>query len=427
MRRLSQEFYDKLIRDSLTEMRADYIYSMKRAIMDYVTISAVERERLKLEALERVLFSLTDAQRNRMDVVLRTLSDEWRDLVDEAREEIAWTLQTLSANALELTSLWIQGGFSGRLLVEVSSNSFMVQLPLEVEDFKTIQTEQCERAKGMLWTTWVPKSAEVFRRLPPVCINGDAEAYYRSISTLQANQIRQLCRDSLAAYVAFFKEHPPVEEVDPQGDQLMWKAAPVLNLDLEINGDGKQALHPSFDEVQDAVQGIMDSFVQATHGIPRLGSNVASGFGTSNRAKATTIPSVSLDDEDVVLARKQVLDIMEGNSVAPRKLATLFDGFMYLVAMDKAKTVKGFCAKEPPPDLEAFKAEIDKYYEAARDIRLMCTNVVRTGIYSVRCEKFKEQLASEAEEIARLFLEEVSAPALGWLLPACLCRCSRVP
>jgi hypothetical protein len=48
------------------------------------------------------------------------------------REEIAWTLQTLSANALELSRLWHTAGFGAALLVDVSRPEFSAQLPMQV-------------------------------------------------------------------------------------------------------------------------------------------------------------------------------------------------------------------------------------------------------------------------------------------------------
>ncbi len=48
------------------------------------------------------------------------------------REEIAWTLQTLSANALELSRLWQVSGFDRVLLVDVTKADFTKQLPMQV-------------------------------------------------------------------------------------------------------------------------------------------------------------------------------------------------------------------------------------------------------------------------------------------------------
>lgn len=38
-----------------------------------------------------------------------------------------------------------------------------------------------EQLKGQLWSHWLPKCIEVFRRLPAVPINNDVKAYYRCV------------------------------------------------------------------------------------------------------------------------------------------------------------------------------------------------------------------------------------------------------
>ncbi len=76
-----------------------------------------------------------------------------------------------------------------RLLLDVSSAEFKGAQPIEVDAFKTWQAECTERGKAGLWTSWLPKCVEVFRRLLPIFINGNSDAYYSSIATLQVLSI----------------------------------------------------------------------------------------------------------------------------------------------------------------------------------------------------------------------------------------------
>lgn len=174
--------------------------------------------RLNLQPLEALLQTPDIMTQRRVDVALRILPQEWIRRANGARQEIAWTLQTLSANALELSSLWILQQFQEKLLVETSSPTFLSKLPMDAMDFEVVQHDCHKRVKLSLWTHWLPKSAEVFRLIPPVCINADSEAYYRCIATLQGNQLRQLVQDSIDAYVRLFEQHqgvcgPPMQLV----------------------------------------------------------------------------------------------------------------------------------------------------------------------------------------------------------------------
>lgn len=49
------------------------------------------------------------------------------------REDIAWTLQTLSPNALELSRLWHESGYIAARLLDVASPELLDRLPVKVE------------------------------------------------------------------------------------------------------------------------------------------------------------------------------------------------------------------------------------------------------------------------------------------------------
>jgi dynein heavy chain, axonemal len=256
--------------------------------------------RLNLQSLEVVLQTPDIMTQRRIDIALRVLPEEWSSHVDMAREEIAWTLQTLSANALELTSLWMLQHFHEKLLVEVSSPAFLAKLPMDAMDFETVQHECHQRVKQSLWTYWLPKSAEVFRLIPPVCINGDAEAYYRCIATLQGNQLRQLVHDSIESYVKFFEQHPGISDVDPQQDTLLWSRPAIFKTQLVVGDDGQPSFKPAFHQVERLVEAVLDGAVKTTFDIPRIGTNmmvVGSLTNAGSRTSANCIPTMDLDDQ----------------------------------------------------------------------------------------------------------------------------------
>lgn len=45
--------------------------------------------------------------------------------------------------------------------------------------FRQHQQSTVEQVKGQLWSHWLPKCIDVYRRLPPVAINNDVKAYFR--------------------------------------------------------------------------------------------------------------------------------------------------------------------------------------------------------------------------------------------------------
>ena len=143
-------FYDSLIAASLDEIHSDYQAAMKKSILDYILASSVERHRLFLHPLEPILqsavqpresaatsgsscssTSFTPGQSYRA-AATRQFPEGWREHAAMAREEIAWTLQTLNPNVLELGRLWYEAGYGNARLVDLKGEDFLQRLPVQV-------------------------------------------------------------------------------------------------------------------------------------------------------------------------------------------------------------------------------------------------------------------------------------------------------
>lgn len=131
---------------------------MKQSILDYTLVSQSEQKRLDMLVLRPLIEAPTLLDEAKRDINNRRLPQSWIENLDMAREEIAWTLQTLNTNATELNNLWIGSSYSTQLLVLVSGEEFQASLPLEPVDFQQTQLQHCDTVKSLLWTSWVPKS-----------------------------------------------------------------------------------------------------------------------------------------------------------------------------------------------------------------------------------------------------------------------------
>lgn len=125
---MSDETYKHIIHTCLDEVTSEYMAAAKQAIMDYVLKSPVEQRRLGVQALKPMLAQRAATQQGKARVANRDLPDWWHGSVAAAREEIAWTLQTLSANALELNELWVMHGFASRYCCLTCMSAVCTQL-----------------------------------------------------------------------------------------------------------------------------------------------------------------------------------------------------------------------------------------------------------------------------------------------------------
>ena len=397
-RLMTENFFHDFVDDCVREVNEDYVFSVRKAMVDYVMSSRIERERLMLGDLETPIGRvLEEAKSKRDELIWRELPDGWFFLVDTARESIAWTLQTLSPNALLLSSLWEE--FSATTLSDTSSEDFQQGLPYTAQDFLTVQTERCEKVKEALWSSWVPRSAEIFRLVPPICINGDSDSYYSSITTLQSNQLHTLIQDSLDEYVRYFEQHIAVDQLDPFSSELLWSVEGAFTISMSFVSSSP-VFEPSFHDIERIVSQVMDQFVMSVSGIPRLGSNMSTGG-----RRVVHVPSVDLNDFNVLEARKRVLAVLQANTVAPKRLMALFDDYLYIMTMDVEQYLVEFLAAKHP--LEDYEEAIQKYRAAGEAIMGTCVDNVRTGMYILECKEFKQTLADAAEKVALGLLHQI--------------------
>ena len=126
---MTGDTYKHIVHSCLDEVTAEYMASAKQAIVDYILRSPVEQRRLGLQALQPMLAQKQIAQTGKARIANWDMPDWWHKSVAAAREEIAWTLQTLSANALELNELWIMQGFASRSVCMLCAACRIVTLP----------------------------------------------------------------------------------------------------------------------------------------------------------------------------------------------------------------------------------------------------------------------------------------------------------
>ncbi|KIZ07418.1 dynein heavy chain 9 [Monoraphidium neglectum] len=451
-----KERRDVILSSCVEELRDDYERAVKRAVLDYIIASPVERERLMLEPLEPLLrpaaydpagpsaggsgvlvgsggarYHLPAFQTSAAAAASRRLPQEWSAHVASAREEIAWTLQTLNPNALELRKVWFDAGYVAARLVDTESGEFLARLPAQAEAFRAYQLSVCEQLKAQLWTHWLPKCADVFRRMPPVPINGDAAAYF---------------------------------------SKALWAVPAVFETELVAEA-GAVGFRPLLASSEAAALAVLDAAVAAACGLPRIGRGTLSAgvppaapaagalgtggtgpgsqggggsAGGGGQGGAGVIPAAGLSDSGVVAAREELRSILSANAEAPRQLAALFEPLLYLLTLDPnqhaartlaacgggiavapAATLAPAPAPAPAPagagtagggggvgggsgggpDLVAYGQEVDRLLAAAADAWATCSNDVRTGLYAVRTARFKAQLAAAAEAAAGALLE----------------------
>ena len=405
---LSVEGFETCLHSLLNEMRTDYYHAARKSIVDYVLTNANERTRLGLETLAGFAKPPKPSGRPHGD-----LPAVWRADVDAAREDIAWTLQTLSPQISALSHLW-STEFRAARLVDAGSEEFRASVPWEVDAFVAHQSATREASKSALWERWTAETAAVFRADPPVCVNADSDAYYDAVATAQSNQLRELVKrnvEELVTDLAAEHTYPDTHgHCDPLDRTLLWSNDPLFVVRLQPGEDGCAEFSPPYEAFEDAVISSLDGAVLAAIGIPRP--------GVVNVASAKAIDTFQLDDPLVVDARTRLATAMRRGRDAPDALKAVFAPHESLLTLDIASHVNAFAAnvvvptdptgkKGEPTVLDQFRSEIDKYRAFADDIRKSSGKRVRAGVYVVDCSSLKQRLSDIADACADALLDHI--------------------
>lgn len=81
--------------------------------------------------------------------------------------------------------------------------------------------------------------------------------------------------------------------------------------------------------------------------------------------------------------------MLKSNTIAPLKVAGLFEEHLPVLAKDQEQYVAGLMAKEPPMSLEDFEDLLQDLDGQSEAVRLKCANTVRTGIYRYSVPKYR--------------------------------------
>lgn len=187
----------------------------------------------------------------------------------------------------------------------------------------------------------------------------------------------------------------------------MWSIPPAFAVTLgpTPGGKGGYQFTPSLRDVEATASKVLEHFVQAVGGIPRVGADA-----TAASRRIAHIPAVGLEESAVSEARDRVTAVLRANATAPEALAALFEPYMHLLSMDAPEYLRSFA--EASHTLEEYAAGIDKLREEADAISNLMVDEVRTGIFCIRCGPLKAALRNAALDLSSQLLDQVRRAAL---------------
>ncbi|BFI29560.1 dynein axonemal heavy chain [Marchantia polymorpha subsp. ruderalis] len=441
----SETYHDVMVHVAL-QIKYYYLYSMRKAITDYVLKDESERKRLGLVNLDQALQALSTGFIGKPTTV-QILSQHWRNAVLEAHDSLALKMFRLNPLALEVMALW-EKNFSNSLFLEVMSANFTAGLPYELAAFETEQKDLASKRRVLIIREWLPLVCDKLKYAIPKPTM-EMIGFYQAMAVLMSRQIRQLVEDSIVSYTKFFAQYKEGSSYEWEGSQE--DTAKVPALPVEGSGDvkadttdgifameppteeklrqffGKQRLasdktssenwsppfyislkndhgvyscEPTFEELAESLLRVVDWSVYESSGFMRVDSD---HIDPSMR----TMPHMVLEDELVQVAKNYLRQIVFANSKGPQQIMRSFEKFKDLASLNAYAFAKDFGLMEKP--LEEYKDTLAKYNERTVQAQEASANEIDCGLVRVRCEAFKQTLIDKAQLVNTLLKQQVLA------------------
>ncbi|PKU33047.1 dynein heavy chain axonemal [Limosa lapponica baueri] len=310
-------------------------------------------------------------------------SRPWHNSFIQARNQIRSNLHILHPTMKTLLDFGCTA-LSTFLIVDFSS--FRLKGPVDLESLKTDVSLSCSKAEEKILNTWYQRVVSLFTQketLKGVKLD-QVDSFYNCVSTLMSNQLKELLRRTVEAFVKLF---------DPEDGNCLLLFKMELTLD-----ENKMEFYPSFQDLEEAILFIVNRIGQTLQNIQTVRSWLMGGTTTLD----TELPNHVITWATSTL-KKSIRDNLEG----PKEyFENYVERYGWLVDGTAQARIERFEAEEH--SFDEYTAFIDEFFTLKKEI-LSLPEMAYFPMISLNCEDLKQGLANNADTFAKMLLDRTVA------------------
>ncbi|KAH7442335.1 hypothetical protein KP509_03G083100 [Ceratopteris richardii] len=420
---LSQETVSHTIQNVSDEVHHEYIFSMRKAIIDYILQDVVERERLGLVDIDKILQAITTSYFSRSHTI-QVLLPEWRTAVLDAHGAMAGTLYRLHPLTLEIANVW-QNSFAPRIFFDIMTAEFRSKIPIELHSFVSSEKQCTSSVKESLEKEWFSIAANLLKQAVPVPPHRDLQGFYEAMAVLMTNQIRKLVEDSVVCLTKYLnaysdkmtdverseiRKHIPTagrylklleeEDLENKSSKVSnTSLLPLFNVTLKYH-NGIYSVEPTFEEIESALLELIDLSIYN-------GSEASFMDAKGQKISSLSFSKIEADNTLIQVAKHYIKRAVRSNADKPMSIVKGFDLFEDLANMDAEAFAKEFHAQEK--SLSEYEGTIEAFEKRAADAEFASSNDVDCGFVRVICIEYKNSLSDKAKRVCTLLKEQILA------------------
>nr|XP_014432906.1 dynein heavy chain 12, axonemal isoform X1 [Pelodiscus sinensis] len=362
-----------LVEELLDEITKDYEMSMKRCVVRNVLVKPDVK-------------GLEDEKEGPLPVSPLGLdfSRPWHSSFIHARSQILTNLHILHPTLKNLLDIGYTT-FSKLLLVDLSN--FSLKGPIDCESLKNDVSLNCTKTEEKLLNTWYPRVINLFTRKEALeGVKSDkVDSFYNCVATLMSNQLKELLRRTVEAYVKLF---------DPEDRRWL----PLFKMELTFD-DEKMEFYPSFQDLEEAILFIVTRIGQTLQNVQTIHSWLAGG------ATAVTLDT-ELADHVIAWASSTLKRAILANLEGPKEhFERYVERYGWLVDGTADTRIESFEAEDH--SFDEYTAFIDEFHSLAKEI-MSLPLLAHFPMVRLDCDDLKQGLTDKAKSFANELLEKIA-------------------
>ncbi|XP_056144845.1 dynein axonemal heavy chain 7 [Lampris incognitus] len=355
------------------EMREDYMFSVKKAIVDFVLQDPSENDN-----------KVKDLPPHRAE--LEVVPKPWKKSYIQAQIKMRDKLHAFNPTMLQVLDLW-HASFKDLRLIDVEEFHSRAE-SMELSLFQQLVTRHIESAKGVLLKKWFPEVQNIFyqgskRKLLPRNSNmAKLQSFFNCVAALMTSQLQSLALDSIRDYTHLICQ-------DLLSVRAHKHSGFVLHLILE---DKEIKFEPDFNKLQIVLLSVYDFMLKSISLVPRVETKLYSDcLGT--RSGGTLRPIIL--PEIMKTQQEKVCTVIQAESVGPMEHVRLYDRYVALVSRQAEEGVEQFLCEQHT--FQEVMVEVVRYQQLADQIQYSSCKVVRLGMFEVHSHELILSLVKRAE------------------------------
>ncbi|XP_029708760.2 dynein axonemal heavy chain 7 [Aedes albopictus] len=366
--------YKEALRTIFDEIKDDYSFAVKKAVVDFVLGDAMTKYMKK-----------DDITAARLEI--KDLKLKWKHRYDENRTKIKRNLFSINACSEQVLELW-DTTFKSLLLVDIKQLVEKGQA-YDLTEFTSTVNQQIEEAKITLNDKWYGAIKNIFNKgVKKKLIPDEAtkpkmlKKFFNSLATLMTRQLQNLCVDSVKTYTNYICD--------------VGKTNQGFRLTILLENQDTLSFIPSFSRFQVEIVKIIDNIVKAVKSFKRIERLLKPNFPCPDPLMKPEISSDVIEE-----CKIRIYEVLEEQRIGPELRMQDFDKYMTLMNGTDIDEIERFMEKRP--SFEEYCKYIQRYKEMGDNVAREIYGVMSMGFY----EFHREGLIDTLEGLAKFMQQEL--------------------